>query len=233
MWIEKCIETAKKLIADGHLFFGFDPETTPRFESYALQSAYPVAHTFIDSKIDYGEKCGVSPEDSYTRVLEEFLLAQKIWNRLVTEQEWTSENFRLFQKSFLDYKGLGNDTFLSYCISSKWEEYEIIEHANRCWNNANPNEKPKPTSLPHERAATELKRFDEANQKVREKGLADLHHYTKGQNIDGLNDRQLAAVFGDNAQCIIHIKNYMANDEATSIRLRRDLVKQHEAHLAA
>ncbi len=208
-------------------FLGFDPESSPNFSDYALQSGFPTACTYLESALYYGEKRSESNEDTFDKLLKDFQKSHHIWDRLVKEHGWQKEDFKLFDDTFMTYAPLGNDTFIGFCLANQWEDYELITHANSMWNVANPDQTPKAVSFPEEELATRLLRFDQASALVHKKGIDDLNHYTKGADITGMNESRLYETFGDKAQSIVYIQRYMERDQEISERLRRDLITQY------
>lgn len=231
MWIQKCVDMSAFLKEEGHVFLGFDPEKAPSLEKYALQTAYPF-RSFIESKIHYDMKRGKSAEHSFNTVVDEFKTANKVWNRLVTEHGWTADDYPEFDDALLDYVGPGNDTYLGYLTASgRAEEYQLIEFANKCWNAENRDKPQKAEKLLQERALITLQRYDEAAEKERQKGLKDLHHYTNGADVSGLDADALRKTFGDRAQSIIYVLGYMEKDANHAIRHRKQLIEQFKNDL--
>lgn len=227
MWIQKCIDMAATFVSSGNIFTGFAPERSYSFRDYALQSGFPAARTYIESKIHYGEKIGHSAEHEFMSLIKEYETAIRIWDRLANEQGWENDDFKIFDDAFLDYHPLGNDSYLAYCLGNGWEEYTLIEHANRCWNLSNPDKEQKPTSFPEEALKTALKRFDEATERERNKLLKDLDHHTRGISVEGMSEEGLKATFGDRAVCIIYVQNRMTRDAEVSARMRADVEQQY------
>ncbi|PZO88348.1 MAG: hypothetical protein DI626_01920 [Micavibrio aeruginosavorus] len=225
MLAQKCKDIATAYLSSGRFYQGFDPDNSPDFTDYALQEAYRPYRTYLDYCIAVGEKYGSSQEDVLSNVSKEYETSLKIWNRLVSEHDWQPQDFQLFDDIYLDHCKGG--TYLSYCVSNDWDEYQLIAYANQCWNTDNKDKPQKATEFPEEKAAAKLARFDVATEEYNRKMLDDLHHYTKGADISGFNKEELHEHFGSAAVSIIYIQDRMLKNEETNQILRSDLQKQY------
>ncbi len=212
----------------GETFMGFDAQTSPNFEEFAMQSGFPAARTFLESAVYNEERPNVTREQKFAELLNEFDTANRIWNRLVTEHGWEKEDFGVFKDIFMTYIPIDRCTYLGFALDNKAEEYSLIEHANRTWNVHHPDQTRKAESLPEEELASRLQRFDEAHALERQKNLDDLHGYTHGADITDMNNDKLRSVFGTNALSIIHIRGSIERDAQTTERLRTNLIEQYK-----